>query len=84
MKRLKDYLIMLATKNNPILGVISVVLDICLSLSEQIAIHLFYIIHILVLGKTRQEAERIYCDKKIVEYELKKQVTEEYKKTITD
>lgn len=82
MKRLKDYLIMLATKNNPILGVISVVLDICLSLSEQIAIHLFYIIHILVLGKTRQEAERIYCDKRIVEYELKKQATEEYKKTI--
>lgn len=82
MKRLKDYLIMLATKNNPILGVISVVLDICLSLSEQIAIHLFYIIHILVLGKTRQEAEKIYRDKRIVEYELKKQATEEYKKTI--
>lgn len=82
MKRLKDYLIMLATKNNPILSVISVVLDICLSLSEQIAIHLFYIIHILVLGKTRQEAERIYCDKRIVEYEFKKQATEEYKKTI--
>lgn len=82
MKRLKDYLIMLATKNNPILGVISVVLDICLSLSEQIAIHLFYIIHILVLGKTRQEAERIYCDKRIEEYEFKKQATEEYKKTI--
>lgn len=82
MKRLKDYLIILATKNNPILGLISVVLDICLSLSEQIAIHLFYIIHILVLGKTRQEAERIYCDKKIAGYEFKKQATEEYKKTI--
>lgn len=73
---------MLATKNNPILGVIGVVLEICLALSEQIAIHLFYIIHILVLGKTRQEAERIYCDKKIAEYEFKKQATEEYKKTI--
>lgn len=84
MKRLKDYLIMLATKNNPILGMIGVVLEICLALSEQITIHLFYIIHILVLGKTRQEAERIYCDKRIVEYEFKKQATEEYKKTITD
>ena len=75
---------MLATKNNPILSVIGVVLEIYLALSEQIAIHLFYIIHILVLGKTRQEAERIYCDKKILEFELKKQMTEEYKKTITD
>lgn len=64
-KRIGKYIFMTLTENNPLLGIVAILLETITAILKLLEVHIYYFKKIVVEGKTIRQAKREYLKREI-------------------
>ena len=78
MRRIKEYCILLIGVNNPLLGIIAIVLTLLNAIIKQVEIHIFYFYRTVIKGDNRVQSQISWCYREELKYIRKINYTIDY------
>lgn len=70
-KRIGRYILMTLTENNPLLGIVVILLETITATLESLEVYIYYFKKIVVEGKTIRQAKREYLKREIYHLSIK-------------